>query len=153
MRGLAWQCAACLRLQSVHARARGEEEHAAVLSWEAVYQACDTLWIGSGVGERFGYRQMARFDSPLTEEGRTLCAELAAATPGMVRYVQNHWVASLDGATHMPGGTRAFDGHAEHWFESRESYEAAMASEQWQRTVADGPTGFDASTLVGGALV
>ncbi len=80
-------------------------------------------------------------------------AELAAATPGMVRYVQNHWVAPLDGATHMPGGGRgAFDGHAEHWFESRESYEAAMASEQWRRTVADGPTGFDAATLVGGVI-
>jgi uncharacterized protein (TIGR02118 family) len=80
-------------------------------------------------------------------------ADLAAATPGMVRYVQNHWLEALDGATHMPAGEPAFDGHAEHWFASRESYEAAMASEQWRRTVADGPTGFDASTLVGGALV
>jgi uncharacterized protein (TIGR02118 family) len=80
-------------------------------------------------------------------------AELAAATPGMVRYVQSHWVEALDGTTHMPAGPPAFDGHAEHWFESRESYEAAMASDQWRRTVADGPTGFDASTLVGGALV
>jgi hypothetical protein len=71
----------------------------------------------------------------------------------MVRYVQNHWVAPLDGATHMPGGGhQAFDGHAEHWFETRESYEAAMASEQWRRTVADGPTGFDAGTLVGGVI-
>jgi hypothetical protein len=52
----------------------------------------------------------------------------------------------------VPGGTRAFDGHAEHWFESRESYEAAMASEQWRRTIADGPTGFDAATLVGRVL-
>jgi predicted nucleic acid-binding Zn ribbon protein len=68
---------------------RGEEEHAAVLSWEAVYQACDTLWIGSGVGERFGYRQMARFDSPLTQEGRTLCAELAAATGKPFYYYLN----------------------------------------------------------------
>jgi hypothetical protein len=70
----------------------------------------------------------------------------------MVRYVQNHWVDPLDGATHLPGGARAFDGHAEHWFPSFDSYKAAMESDQWRRTVADGPTGFDAATLVGGVI-
>jgi uncharacterized protein (TIGR02118 family) len=80
--------------------------------------------------------------------------EIAAATPGMVRYVQNHWAAPLDPATHMPDPTSPpqFDGHAEHWFESREAYEAAMASDEWRLTQQDGPTGFDASTLVGGLL-
>jgi EthD domain len=49
--------------------------------------------------------------------------DVAAKTPGMVRYVQNHWVAALDPETQMPvaGGEPAFDGHAEHWFESREA--------------------------------
>jgi len=42
-----------------------------------------------------------------------------------------------------------FDGHAEHWFADRESYERGMASEEWKRTREDGPTGFDTSTLVG----
>ncbi len=80
-------------------------------------------------------------------------SKVAAATPGMVRYVQNHWTAPLDPTTFLStGGDTRFDGHAEHWFESRETYEAAMASEQWQRTQEDGPTGFDASTLVGGLL-
>jgi uncharacterized protein (TIGR02118 family) len=79
-------------------------------------------------------------------------AELAAATPGMVRYVQNHWISPLDGATHRPGGQRAFDGHAEHWFPSQEAYEVAMRSPEWQLTVADGPAGFDATTLVGGVI-
>jgi uncharacterized protein (TIGR02118 family) len=80
--------------------------------------------------------------------------DLAAATPGMVRYVQNHWVAPLDGDTQMPqtGAAPAFDGHAEHWFESREAYDAAMASDTWKRTREDGPVGFDSSTLVGGML-
>lgn len=64
------------RLPFVH----GEDEYAAVLSWEDVYQACDALWLQSGAGERFGYRQMARIDSPLTAEGRALCADLSVAT-------------------------------------------------------------------------
>lgn len=80
-------------------------------------------------------------------------SKVAAATPGMVRYVQNHWMQPLDPETFLPRtGEMAFDGHAEHWFDSCESYEAAMASEQWQLTQEDGPTGFDASTLVGGRL-
>jgi uncharacterized protein (TIGR02118 family) len=80
--------------------------------------------------------------------------EVAKATPGMIRYVQNHWVAPLDHATQFPisGSEPAFDGHAEHWFESREAYEAAMQSEEWAITRVDGPTGFDSSTLVGGLL-
>ena len=81
-------------------------------------------------------------------------AAIAKETPGMVRYVQNHWVAPLDPATALPdhGREPVFDGHAEHWFESREAYELAMTSDAWQRTQEDGPTGFDASTLVGGFL-
>jgi uncharacterized protein (TIGR02118 family) len=82
-------------------------------------------------------------------------AELAAATPGMIRYVQNHWMEPLDPATHQPAADRqlAFDGHAEHWFESREAYDAAMASEEWRKTVIDGPAGFNGATLVGGVLM
>ena len=79
--------------------------------------------------------------------------DLAAKTPGMVRYVQNHWVAPLDHGTQLAvPGEPAFDGHAEHWFESREAYEAAMVSDVWKETQEDGPVGFDSSTLVGGEL-
>ena len=80
-------------------------------------------------------------------------AELAAATPGMIRYVQSHWVAPLELATQLAGdGEPAFDGHAEHWFESRETYEAAIKSEEWRKVLEDGPYGFDSTTLVGGVL-
>jgi uncharacterized protein (TIGR02118 family) len=80
--------------------------------------------------------------------------DLARATPGMIRYVQNHWVSPLDPPTQLPisGAEPAFDGHAEHWFENREAYEAAMQSEEWKKTRVDGPVGFDSSTLVGGLL-
>jgi uncharacterized protein (TIGR02118 family) len=79
---------------------------------------------------------------------------LAAATPGMVRYVQNFWTHRLDQTTQLedPSAKPYFDGHAEHWFADLESYKLAMASEEWRKTQEDGPNGFDSSTLVGGAL-
>jgi uncharacterized protein (TIGR02118 family) len=78
---------------------------------------------------------------------------LAAKTPGMVRYVQNHWTSALDHESQLPvAGASQFDGHAEHWFTDYESYQAAMRSPEWQQTQVDGPTGFDSSTLVGGEL-
>ena len=78
-------------------------------------------------------------------------AELAKATPGMLRYVQSHWVSGLNPDTHMPEGEPFYDGHAEHWFADRASYERAMASPEWQATLIDGPNGFERS-LVGGEL-
>jgi uncharacterized protein (TIGR02118 family) len=78
-------------------------------------------------------------------------AKLAKATPGMLRYVQSHWTQALDPATHQPGGPPTFDGHAEHWFADKQSYDAAMASPEWKLTLEDGPRGFDVS-LVGGEL-
>ncbi len=79
---------------------------------------------------------------------------LAAKTPGMVRYVQNHWITGLDQQSQLPdsGAAPQFDGHAEHWFEDFDTYQAAMASDEWKLTQDDGPRGFDSSTLVGGEL-
>lgn len=79
-------------------------------------------------------------------------AELAAATPGMIRYVQSYWTAALDADTQLPAGAPLFDGHAEHWFDSKESYVAAMASAEWRRCREDGPVGFDSGTLIGAEL-
>ena len=78
-------------------------------------------------------------------------AELAKATPGMLRYVQSHWVESLDPNNHQPNGTPVYDGHAEHWFADREAYDKAMSSNEWKLTLIDGPNGFQES-LVGGSL-
>lgn len=80
-------------------------------------------------------------------------ADLAKATPGMIRYVQSHWTSALDDATQLPTGELGpFDGHAEHWFPDEATYREAMASDEWQRCRADGPTGFDAATLIGAAV-
>jgi uncharacterized protein (TIGR02118 family) len=60
---------------------------------------------------------------------------------GVKRYIQNHWIES------PLAGERAFDGSVDLWFESREAYEATMASPEWRALVADGPDGFDEATL------
>jgi uncharacterized protein (TIGR02118 family) len=78
--------------------------------------------------------------------------DIAKATPGMLRYVQSHWVSALDPSTHQPSGVPYFDGHAEHWFEDKAAYDAAMASPGWQLAQIDGPDGFASSTLIGAAL-
>ncbi|MGD9991576.1 MAG: EthD family reductase [Ilumatobacteraceae bacterium] len=79
-------------------------------------------------------------------------AELARATPGMLRYVQSHWTQALDPVTQLPTGEPpVWDGHAEHWFADRESYERAMASPEWAATQVDGPNGFE-RTLLGAEL-
>jgi len=58
-------------------RAGREPDYHSLLSWEAAYRACDTLWMGSGAGEHFGYRQMSALKSRLTEDGRRICRELS----------------------------------------------------------------------------
>ncbi len=60
--------------------------------------------------------------------------------PGVLRYVQNHVVRPVD-ATHAARGM-PFDGIAEIWFESREAYNAAVASPAGQAVLADGAVGF-----------
>lgn len=57
----------------------GEKDYSALVSWESTYQSCDTLFMQSGVGERFGYRQMAQHDSPLSKVGREICAAMTEA--------------------------------------------------------------------------
>ena len=80
-------------------------------------------------------------------------AELAKVTPGMLRYVQSYWVEALDPTTQQPAGTPgAYDGHAEHWFESKEAYDAALASPEWKKTLLDGPFGFMDEGRAGGVL-
>jgi predicted nucleic acid-binding Zn ribbon protein len=59
-------------------RLEDEEEHGSIRHWASDYQACDRLWLGSAIGERWSYRQMSHLDSPLTREGREVCRAMAA---------------------------------------------------------------------------
>lgn len=62
--------------------------------------------------------------------------------PGLLRYVQNHVVRPV--GTEPAESGMLFDGIAEVWFESREAYEAAVASPFGQAVLADGAVAFDA---------
>src|SRR5215212_10772560 len=71
------ECGDCGRSVPLYRLPLSEEGAPDIRRWEVIYQACDMLFIQSGVGERFGYRQMSRFDSPLTHEGREICQAMA----------------------------------------------------------------------------
>ena len=73
---------------------------------------------------------------------------LALKNLGMKRYVQNHFVGPIDPQRALGG--LAFDGCVEVWFESREAYEATMASPEWKALEEDGPNGFDMTAIEGG---
>jgi len=51
-----------------------------ISEWESVYRACDTLYMDSGLGERFGWRQMRDPKSKLTQLGLAACSEMSART-------------------------------------------------------------------------
>jgi uncharacterized protein (TIGR02118 family) len=65
-----------------------------------------------------------------------------AAVPGIDRYVQNHVVAGI-GETGIEDGTLPkFDGYSECWFQSREAFEAMMATPEWLAMNKDAETLF-----------
>ena len=47
-----------------------------LLRWQWAYQACDDLFIHSGFGERWAYRQLSEFRSGLTVDGLELRSQL-----------------------------------------------------------------------------
>jgi uncharacterized protein (TIGR02118 family) len=63
---------------------------------------------------------------------RDVHGPIAAKTPGLRKYVQDH-------ATAAPEGDLRFGGIAELWFDSREEFQSAMASREWRATIADVP--------------
>lgn len=76
-------------------RLGGEGNWYRVLGWEATYKACDQLYMGSGIGERFGIRQTRNPRSELSAEGRGICRELAAKVGAPVYYFLNSGMRSF----------------------------------------------------------
>jgi predicted nucleic acid-binding Zn ribbon protein len=56
------------------------DDYFGILGWQDDYRACDTLWMGSGVGERFNWRQMSEAESELSRAGRKICAAIEEKT-------------------------------------------------------------------------
>lgn len=61
-------------------------EHSRLLSWQSNYQACDTLQINCGFGERFGERQMSDPASGLSRLGLAACRKIEGLTGRPVYY-------------------------------------------------------------------
>ena len=57
-----------------------ESEYYNITSWQSDYQACDTLWMNSAVGEQFARRQLSNVSSDLSNQGRELCAQITTLT-------------------------------------------------------------------------
>ena len=85
-------CGACGRAIPFY-RLRGIslDSREALLRWQWAYQACDDLWIHSGFGERWGYGQLSRIDSGLTNEGMELRAQVEKELRLPVFYFLNRY--------------------------------------------------------------
>jgi uncharacterized protein (TIGR02118 family) len=83
------------------------------------------------------------------EHWREVHAELMRQVPGVLRYVQNLWIAPLDPSI---GGPDRYDLHSECWFADEQAYQAAMTTPQWAAVVEDSPKCFDNSELLGAVL-
>jgi predicted nucleic acid-binding Zn ribbon protein len=57
-----------------------------ILYWEAYYQACDTLAMGSGPLEQPAMGQVSRLDSDLSQKGIAICRDLSKAVTLPVYY-------------------------------------------------------------------
>ncbi len=66
---------------------------------------------------------------------------LGAKIPGTRKYVQNHTIATPD------GGTPAYDGFAEVWFDNQEVFEQGMATPEAQAAIADLPNFLDTERM------
>ena len=68
---------------------------------------------------------------------KTTHIPLVARVPGLIRYVVNHSLANPMGAE------AACDAVAELWFESMESFQAALTTEEGKAALADQPNYLD----------
>ena len=77
-----------------------------------------------------------------SEYWSTRHAPIIAGLPGISRHVQNH---VTPGAR---GGVPPFDGIAEGWYENRSELEKLLASETYQRMLADEPNFVDRDATI-----
>ncbi len=83
---------------------------------------------------------------------RDVHGPLMLATPGLKRYVQNHWLETNPFSGSTRSGEMDFDGHAEAWFESKEAFDRGMASEEFHRAVDDVKNCFSPGSLSSGVI-
>jgi predicted nucleic acid-binding Zn ribbon protein len=80
------RCIRCGGTIPLYRLPRATKGDSGLLSWTSNYRACDTLWINSRVGERFGLRQMSDPTSELSRSGLAVCVEIKRLTGRPVYY-------------------------------------------------------------------
>jgi uncharacterized protein (TIGR02118 family) len=71
---------------------------------------------------------------------------IALHCPLITRYLQDHWIETLDGSE------LRFHGNSEIWYADEDDYVTTMESQEWATLVDDGPNVFDYSTIVSGIV-
>ncbi len=85
-------CGKCgLHVPLYRLRSLTMDEQLGVQLWNQAYRHSDALFIGSGVGERFGYQQTASFSSPLSQDGCKVCRQLELRLKVPVYYYLNKY--------------------------------------------------------------
>lgn len=57
-----------------------EIEYSNIIYWEAKYQAFDSLFMLTDIGEKYGYQQISNIKSKLSIEGLKICVDMAKLT-------------------------------------------------------------------------
>lgn len=83
------RCGRCFRHFPLHRLPSAERE--GTLYWTSAYRACDTLYMGSGVGERFALRQLSQPDSALSRLGSELARGIRERLAIPTYYYLGHW--------------------------------------------------------------
>lgn len=69
----------------------GEYEYYPISQWEGVYQACDTLFMLTDIGERYGYKQISNIESKLSKSGINICRRMSKLTGKPCYYFLHKW--------------------------------------------------------------
>ena len=84
------RCGDCFRPLPLYRLPRFKNnEFSEVIGWADDYKSCDSLFMNSSTGERFGYREMSRVDSSLSRRGRAICTHFEHET-GKAAYYYLH---------------------------------------------------------------
>jgi predicted nucleic acid-binding Zn ribbon protein len=84
-------------------------EFVEVITWASAYKSCDSLFMGSSTGERFGYREMSRVNSSLSLRGREICKHFELGTGKPTYYYLHRYYGrsrSVEAARKCPGCER-----------------------------------------------
>jgi predicted nucleic acid-binding Zn ribbon protein len=90
-------CGDCFRpIPLYHLPKTYDDEYYNIIVWQSKYQACDTLFMNSSVLERATNRELARFQSALSQQGYQVCRQIEQRTMIPTYYtIRTHYGRNL----------------------------------------------------------